>query len=73
MCAEELLADLIEVQLGDIADTRVGHRPDRVEPRAIKRRPKPHKLLTEPRQRTLQSSVPGLPSPDPGPRRETVA
>lgn len=28
---------------------RVGHRPNRVEPRAIKRRPKPHKLLTEPR------------------------
>ncbi|HVA46204.1 MAG TPA: hypothetical protein VNH11_07510, partial [Pirellulales bacterium] len=28
---------------------RVGHRPNRVEPRAIKRRPKPHKLLTQPR------------------------
>jgi putative transposase len=27
----------------------VGHRPNRVEPRAIKRRPKPHKLLNEPR------------------------
>jgi len=27
----------------------VGDRPDRVEPRAIKRRPKPHKLLTKPR------------------------
>ena len=25
--------------------SRVGHRPNRVEPRAIKRRPKPHKLL----------------------------
>lgn len=24
-------------------------RPDRIEPRAVKRRPKPHKLLTEPR------------------------
>jgi hypothetical protein len=30
--------------------SRVGHRPDRVEPRAIKRRPKPHKLLTRPRE-----------------------
>jgi hypothetical protein len=28
---------------------RVGDRPDRIEPRAIKRRPKPHKLLTKPR------------------------
>jgi hypothetical protein len=27
----------------------VGNRPDRVEPRAIKRRPKPHDLLTKPR------------------------
>lgn len=29
---------------------RVGQRPDRVEPRAVKRRPKPHKLLTIPRK-----------------------
>jgi hypothetical protein len=28
---------------------RVGDRPNRIEPRAIKRRPKPHKLLTKPR------------------------
>jgi putative transposase len=28
---------------------RIGKRPDRVEPRAIKRRPKPHDWLTEPR------------------------
>ena len=28
---------------------RVGNRPDRVEPRAVKRRPKPHALLTKPR------------------------
>jgi hypothetical protein len=28
---------------------QVQHRPDRVEPRAIKRRPKPHKLLNKPR------------------------
>jgi putative transposase len=32
-----------------IAWSRVGHRPDRVEPRAIKRRPKSHKLLNQPR------------------------
>lgn len=28
---------------------RVGHRPNRFEPRAVKRRPKPHDLLNEPR------------------------
>ena len=28
---------------------RIGNRPDRVEPRAIKRRPKPHDWLTETR------------------------
>jgi hypothetical protein len=33
-----------------IAEHRVGHRPDRVEPRAKKRRPKPLPLLTVPRQ-----------------------
>lgn len=28
---------------------RVGHRPDRIEPRCLKRRPKSQKLLTTPR------------------------
>jgi hypothetical protein len=32
-----------------IAEQRVGNRPGRIEPRAIKRRPKPFPLLTEPR------------------------
>jgi hypothetical protein len=32
-----------------IAQQRVGHRPGRIEPRAIKRRPKPYPLLTKPR------------------------
>src|SRR5207253_1206655 len=32
-----------------IAAHRVAHRPDRIEPRLLKRRPKPHKLLQEPR------------------------
>jgi hypothetical protein len=40
---------LIGVHHSDLAGQRVGDRPDRVEPRAIKRRPKPHKLLTKPR------------------------
>jgi hypothetical protein len=32
-----------------IAAHRVADRPDRIEPRLLKRRPKPHKLLQEPR------------------------
>ena len=45
----ELLSKLAALQLDAIAASRAGNRPDRVEPRAIKRRPKPHKLLTKPR------------------------
>lgn len=40
-----LYADLLDA----IATHRVANRPDRFEPRAIKRRPKPHDLLTIPR------------------------
>ena len=35
--------------LAAVASHRVGHRPGRFEPRAIKRRPKPHDLLLVPR------------------------
>ena len=34
---------------------RVGQRPDRVEPRAVKRRPKPHPLLTIPRDQARKN------------------
>jgi hypothetical protein len=40
---------LIDAALGTLSTHPVGHRPDRVEPRAVKRRPKPHDLLTKPR------------------------
>lgn len=43
------LAVLITEHLEDLPRHKIGHRPNRVEPRAIKRRPKPHKLLTKPR------------------------
>ena len=46
---ETLFMSLLDVQLEDIASNLIGKRPDRVEPRQVKRRPKPHKLLTEPR------------------------
>ncbi len=35
--------------LAGIAQLRLPHRPGRVEPRAVKRRAKPHSLLTQPR------------------------
>jgi putative transposase len=41
--------NLSDTHLDDLQAHKVGHRPDRVEPRAIKRRPKPQKLLTVPR------------------------
>jgi hypothetical protein len=37
-----------------LATHRVGHRPNRYEPRARKRRPKPYPLLREPRDRARQ-------------------
>ncbi len=36
--------------LAGIAQMKLPHRPGRVEPRALKRRPKPFQLLTEPRR-----------------------
>jgi len=40
---------LVQTHLTNLADHRIGKRPDRVEPRAVKRRPKSHRLLTKPR------------------------
>ncbi len=40
---------LIAAALKGLRRPLVGRRPDRIEPRAIKRRPKPHDLLTKPR------------------------
>jgi len=40
---------LVDAHLTNLAGHRVGNRPDRVEPRAVKRRPKSHRLLTKPR------------------------
>lgn len=45
----DTLTLLAQTQWRLIAWHQVGHRPDRVEPRAIKRRPKSHKLLNKPR------------------------
>lgn len=40
---------LIAAQLAGLATPRVGNRPNRIEPRAVKRRPNPIALLTKPR------------------------
>lgn len=45
-CLVEALGD---AHLKHMAANRVGDRPNRIEPRAVKRRPKPHDLLTQPR------------------------
>ena len=37
---------LVRVELQSVASQVVGNRPGRVEPRAVKRRPKPYRLLT---------------------------
>lgn len=50
--AQEALLDAL---YSTICAHRVGQRPDRVEPRAVKRRPKPHPLLTIPRDQARKN------------------
>lgn len=55
-------ADYVRVQtvmLKILQKQKVGHRPGRCEPRAIKVRPKPHKLLTEPREQARAKLLQG--------------
>lgn len=42
---EESITQLLAL----VAEQSIGNRPGRIEPRAIKRRPKPYPLLTKPR------------------------
>jgi putative transposase len=49
LARQDVLALLTEAQWRLIVWHAAGHRPDRVEPRAIKRRPKKQKLLMKPR------------------------
>ena len=46
---DSVAACLIEAELANLTAHPIGQRPGRVEPRAVKRRPKPHDLLTKPR------------------------
>jgi hypothetical protein len=44
------VAGLVDVMLRSLSELRVGDRPDRVEPRVVKRRPKAYPRMQEPRQ-----------------------
>ena len=44
------VAGLVRVMLGSLARLRVGDRPDRYEPRVVKRRPKAYPRMHEPRK-----------------------
>jgi len=59
VCEDATVLLLIEIHLGDLATHRVGDRPNRVEPRAIKRRPKPQRLLMQPRQQARAALLAG--------------
>jgi hypothetical protein len=47
---------LWENLLADLAGDLVRHRPNRTEPRAVKRRPKPYPLLNQPRRKFVEIS-----------------
>jgi hypothetical protein len=52
-------AQIYKELLAAIASHRVGNRPDRLEPRAKKRRPKPYPLLRKPRQQERERLAKG--------------
>jgi hypothetical protein len=60
VCQDATVLLLIEIHLGDLATHQVGDRPDRVEPRAKKRRPKPQRLLMQPRKQARAALLAGV-------------
>lgn len=56
---DETTATLLQTYCQHLFGHRVGHRPNRVEPRAVKRRPKPHALLTKPRDEARAALLAG--------------
>ena len=58
---DETAEALLAINWKHLAGHRVGHRPNRVEPRAVKRRPKPHDLLTTPRDQARAALLDGKP------------
>jgi hypothetical protein len=57
LSASSHLHNLYKPMLAAIATQRVGDRPDRFEPRARKRRPKPYPYLTAPRSEAKAASL----------------
>lgn len=55
----ELAARIAAAHLQHLAAHEVGHRPNRIEPRAVKRRPKPHALLMQPRAKARAALLAG--------------
>jgi hypothetical protein len=47
--SQDRLTSFIETMLKEIAGCRVANRPGRIEPRVVKRRPKPYKSMMKPR------------------------
>src|SRR5262249_20238553 len=58
-CAQKDREPLCRRLLEAVAPHRVGHRPDRVEPRAKKRRAKPYRLLNKPRDQARKAEIRG--------------
>ncbi|MGH9830399.1 MAG: IS4 family transposase, partial [Blastocatellia bacterium] len=59
LSSEGVLSALINNVLKRLSKQRVGHRPDRIEPRAVKRRPKVLALLTVPRDQARAELLAG--------------
>jgi putative transposase len=59
LSSEEVVSTLINRLLNHLSKQRVGHRPDRIEPRAVKRRPKALALLTVPRDQARAELLAG--------------
>jgi hypothetical protein len=60
LSSRSMFGVLVDAHLTNLAGHRVGDRPDRVEPRAVKRRPKSHRLLTKPRAEARRELLAGL-------------
>lgn len=57
-------AALVVAQLDSLVEQQIGDRPNRVEPRAVKRRPKPHRLLTQSRKKAQAALLRGVREPE---------
>ena len=63
VCGGEQAVRLITLELRHVGSHQVGDRPNRTEPRANKRRPKPHKLLNKPRAEARAELLAGAAHP----------